>query len=275
MHDVRPAGAHPPASALTAFALTGSLEPLPGGEYTAWRVGDIVLKRVDVPHAQLEWQASLYDWLRYQDQFRVPGAIRADDGALVVDGWYATTFLPGRHVHGRWLDIVEVGEVFHAAIASVGRPAFMDDRTDPWSIGDRVAWDELPVEEVPETKHLLRLVDHLRPIAAPSQLIHGDLTGNVLFDDDLPPAVIDLSPYFRPPAFASAVVVADALVWEGADASLLRALDRDAAFPQYLLRALIYRAVTDRLFRLHQPLRPDSDDPYRGAVDLAIAVSLT
>ena len=275
MHDVRPAGARPPVSALTAFALAGSPEPLPGGEYTAWRVGDVVLKPVDVPDAQLEWQASLYDWLRNQDQFRVPGAIRADDGALVVDGWYATTFLPGRHVHGRWLDIVEVGEVFHAAIAPVRRPAFIDDRTDPWSIGDRVAWDELAVEDVPETKHLLRLVDHLRPITAPPQLIHGDLTGNVLFDDDLPPAVIDLSPYFRPPAFASAVVVADALVWEGADASLLRVLDRDATFPQYLLRALIYRAVTDRLFRLDQPLRPDRDDPYRSAVDLAIAASLT
>jgi uncharacterized protein (TIGR02569 family) len=277
MHDVRPAGARPPSSVLTAFALavTGSPEPLPGGEDTAWRVGDVVLKPVDVPDAQLDWQASLYDRLRDQDQFRVPGAIRADDGALVVDGWYATTFLPGRSVHGRWLDIVKVGEVFHAAIASVRRPAFLDDRTDPWSIGDRVAWDELSVEDVPETKHLQRLVDHLRPITVPPQLIHGDLTGNVLFDDDLPPAVIDLSPYFRPPAFASAVVVADALVWEGADASLLRAVDGDADFPQYLLRALIYRAVTDRLFRLDQPLRPDSDDPYRSAVDLAIAASLT
>src|ERR671910_25722 len=90
MHDARPAGARPPASALTAFALAGSPEPLPGGEYTAWRVGDVVLKPVDVPNAQLEWQASLYDWLRDQDQFRVPGAIRADDGALVVDGWHAT-----------------------------------------------------------------------------------------------------------------------------------------------------------------------------------------
>lgn len=275
MHVVRPAGARPPSSVLAAFTPSGCPEPLAGGENRAWRVGDVVLKPVDVPDAQLEWQASLYDRLQNQDRFRVPGAIRAGDGALVVDGWYATTFLPGRHVHGRWLDVVQVGEVFHAAIASVRRPAFLDDRTDPWSIGDRVAWGELSVHDVPETKHLQRLVDHLRPITAPTQVIHGDLTGNVLFDDELPPAVIDLSPYFRPPAFALAGVVADALVWEGADASLLDAMDRDAALPQYLLRALIYRTVTDRLFRLDQPLRPDSDDPYLSAVDLAIAASVT
>jgi hypothetical protein len=61
----------------------------------------------------------------------------------------------------------------------------------------------------------------------------------VLFDDQLPPAVIDFSPYWRPTAFASAIVVADALVWEGAPDELADAVD-----PQYLLRALIYRAVT-------------------------------
>lgn len=242
MHDVCPAGARPPASAVTAFALAGSPEPLAGGEYTAWRVGDLVLKPVGVP---------------------------------VVDGWHATTFLPGRSVHGRWLDIVEVGEVFHAAIASVRRPAFMDDRPIRGRSATGSPGMNCPVEDVPETKHLLRLVDHLRPIIAPPQLIHGDLTGNVLFDDDLPPAVIDLSPYFRPPAFASAVVVADALVWKGRGRIAPASVGSGCRVPAVLLRALIYRAVTDRLFRLDQPLRPDSDDPYRSAVDLAIAASLT
>ena len=51
--------------------------------------------------------------------------------------------------------------------------------------------------------------------------MHGDLTGNVLFARGLPPAVIDFSPYWRPVGFASAVVVGDALLWEGADESLL------------------------------------------------------
>ena len=38
--------------------------------------------------------------------------------------------------------------------------------------------------------------------------MHGDLTGNVLFAEGLPPAILDLSLYFRPPGFATAVVLA-------------------------------------------------------------------
>ena len=41
------------------------------------------------------------------------------------------------------------------------------------------------------------------------QLVHCDLTGNVLFAAGLPPAVIDISPYWRPPSYAEGVVVAD------------------------------------------------------------------
>ena len=248
---------------------------LPDGQGNAWRVGNAVLKRVDVPVPQLEWQASLFDSLQDRAPFRVPRAIRTEAGDLSVGGWFAMTYLRGRWEPGRWLDVVAVGEAFHAAVSSVPRPAFIDERDDPWSIGDRVAWGDLSVDAIPKTKHLERLIAHLSDVSAPSQLIHGDLTGNVLFDEELAPAILDLSPYFRPTSFASAIVVADALVWEGADASLLEGMTHERDFGQYLLRALIYRIVTDRLFRLDQQLRPDEDDPYLPAVDLAIATSRT
>ena len=120
--------------------------------------------------------------------------------------------------------MIAVGERFHAALDGVPRPSLIDTRTDQWAIGDRVAWGELPAARFAHVKHLPRLVDALRPIDAPSQLVHGDLTGNVLFAPGLPPAVIDFSPYWRPTGFASAVVVGDALAWEGADESLLDAV---------------------------------------------------
>ena len=107
-------------------------------------------------------------------------------------------------------------------------------------------------------------------MTAPSQLIHGDLSGNVLLHHELPPAIIDFSPYWRPAAFASAIVVIDALVWEDADARLLAAAGPVDDFGQYLIRALIFRIVTDSIIAGYQPraARAD-DDPWALAVDLA------
>jgi hypothetical protein len=109
-------------------------------------------------------------------------------------------------------------------------------------------------------------------VSGTAQLFHGDLTGNVLFHPHLPPLVIDLSPYWRPPAFASAVVIADALVFEGARSDVVQPMLVDPIFPQYLLRALIFRAVTDHLARPHLR-RPDVDDPYQPAVALAVRLA--
>lgn len=260
----------PSADVLDAFGTTGRAKQLSDGRHATWRVGDIVLKAADISEGQLAWQTTLHQRLQGNDGFRVPRAVRTRDGRLLVDGWYAMTYLPGRHEPGRWLDIIDAGTVFHRAVAGEPAPAFLAERTDPWSIGDRVAWSERSADDVPETKHLDRLVALLRPVAARSQLIHGDLSGNVLFDDRLPFAILDLSPYYRPAGFAAAIVVADALAWEGADDSLTRAFDADGDFPQYFLRALIYRVVNDRLFRLDEPLRPDDADPYAMPVELAV-----
>jgi uncharacterized protein (TIGR02569 family) len=258
----------PSARVLAAFGASESPVPLAGGQETTWRSGDVVLKPLDRGETELAWQAELFDSLAC-DAFRVPRSIRAGDGSLVVEGWCAAEFLEGGHGARRWADVIAVGECFHAALANVPRPDFLDRRTDRWSVGDRVAWGELAADEYLHVKHLPRLLAALRPVAAPGRLIHGDLTGNVLFAAGLPPAVIDFVPYWRPPGFASAIVVADALVWEGADEGVLEAVAGVEDFPQYLLRALIFRAVTDRLFRLDEPLRPDSADPYLPAVDLA------
>jgi uncharacterized protein (TIGR02569 family) len=163
-----------------------------------------------------------------------------------------------------------VGERFHAALRGIPRPPFLDRRSSPWAISDRVAWGEIPAGDFAQVRHLPRLSGALRPVAAPGQLIHGDLTGNVLFHDQLPPAIIDLSPYWRPAAFGSAIVVADALVWEGADSQILDAVGHIGDFGQYLVRALIYRAVTDWMLTKGQPAESGADDdPWAPAVDLA------
>jgi len=187
-----------------------------------------VLKPLDRSPVEVAWQAETLGPLSC-DGFRVARPRRE-----IVAGWTASEYVEGRHEHGRWLEIIAVGERLHAALADVPRPdAVLEANLDPWRTGDRVAWGDEPFAEVDD---LLAL---RRPVTAPSQLVHGDLTGNVLFHDELPPAVIDLAAYWRPAGYASAIVVADALVWEGAPAEVAAAVD-----PQLLLRALVYRAVT-------------------------------
>jgi uncharacterized protein (TIGR02569 family) len=163
-----------------------------------------------------------------------------------------------------------VGHRFHAALVGRPRPGFLDRRTHHWAVGDRVAWGELPAATFADVKHVPRLVAALRPVdESASQLVHGDLTGNVLFADGLPPAVIDFSPFWRPPGYAAAIVVGDALVWEGADEGLLAAVADVEDLPQLLLRALIFRAVVDALFRAGEPHRRDDDDCFLRPVELA------
>lgn len=64
-----------------------------------------------------------------------------------------------------------------------------------------------------------RLQYALEPLGRP-QIVHADLTNNVLFAPRPAPAIIDISPYWRAPEYADGIVVADALCWHGAPASL-------------------------------------------------------
>jgi uncharacterized protein (TIGR02569 family) len=244
---------------LAAFGAAGEPVPLPSGEGTSWLAGDVVLKPVQLSMAEEEvrWQAEVLGSLRLRC-VRVAFPLRARDGRLVVDGWYAMERLEGRHEERRWRDVISAGDALHAALAGAARPEFIDRRTDPWAVGDRVAWGELDPGPYLAVPHVPQLLAALEPVDEPSQLVHGDLTGNVLFAEGLPPAVIDFAPYWRPTGFAAGVVVADALVWEGADASLLGAAPR-----QHVLRALIYRAVVNRLF--------GGEDDFGPAVGLAVS----
>ncbi|MEN3281630.1 MAG: hypothetical protein V7607_2770 [Solirubrobacteraceae bacterium] len=247
---------------------------LDGGQGSSWRVGETVLKPLAMAEDELAWQAHTNERIVCLG-FRVAAPLRAADGALVLDGWTATKAVSGRHEERRWADIIAAGERFHAALAGVGRPDFLDRRTNPWSVADRVAWGETPADAYMDTKHLPRLTAALRPVHAPSQVVHSDLTGNVLFDEHLPPAIIDFSPYWRPTAYAAAIVVGDALTWEGADETVLDAVAHIEDFGQHLLRAVIFRAVTDRIFRPDARHAPDDADPFMLPVELACRLAAT
>ena len=86
----------------------------------------------------------------------------------------------------------------------------------------------------------------------------------MLFDDELVPAIIDPTPYWRPAGFASAIVVHDAIRWWSADPEpLIAATAHLEEFPQLFVRAAIYRMVTSIVMGTGNP------ETRREIVDLA------
>ena len=131
-----------------------------------------------------------------------------------------------------------------------------------------MAWEEAESPRGYDT--LGRLLEVRRPVTLSSQLVHGDLSENVLFAEGQDPAVIDVTPYWRPVGFASAVVVADAILWHRADPeALLDCVAHVDEFPQLLVRALIFRTVTTIGFARDEPPLAE----YQPAVDLAVRLA--
>lgn len=254
----------PGRAVLDAFGAIARLVALPLGQRTAWRSGDLVLKPLDGEVDALEWLDDVLSSARPSDRVRWTRPLRArTSGSLIVDGWTAWTYVEGEHDRNRWGDTIRAGEAFAELLERVDAPGFLKRRDDPWAIADRVAWGEASIDDLDRIPHVRRLRSVLTPVQATSQLVHGDLAGNVLFHPTLPPAVIDPSLYWRPASYASAIVVVDAMTFHGETASLLDALPASADFPQFLVRALLFRIVTDHL----RGVPPRVPDPYDHVVD--------
>jgi uncharacterized protein (TIGR02569 family) len=229
-----------------------------------------VLKPVD-DEPEARWLAELTRSVR-ENGFRVSRPIAAADGRWIVDGWSAWSWVSGAHSATRWPELLAAAAAFHETLSGAPRPEFIDRRADRWRIAARVAWGELPWAELRDTIHLAALVAARGPVTLPAQLVHCDLTGNVLFEPGLPPAIIDLSLYWRPPEYSAALVVADAITWEGAPESTVTLIEHLTEWRQLFLRAVIFRVVVNELARRAAPPRGDVSHHYGRIVALARSV---
>ncbi|MFB6777294.1 phosphotransferase [Streptomyces sp. NPDC056352] len=229
---------------LAAFGLTGRPVLLAGGQGQSVFAGGAVLKPAGSAEG-VEWAAELFAGVQGDERFRVPRPLRSAAGGYVVDGWMASEFVAGESgPAGRWDELLVAGRAFHRALRTVSRPEVLDREQHRWAVADRVAWGETTVAVPPDVREPLRgLCALLQPVEAPSQLIHGDLTGNVLFAPRLAPAVIDFSPYWRPVSYADAIVAADGLLYYDEDRELVESAVPGADGLQMLVRALIFRLV--------------------------------
>lgn len=233
-----------PVAVQDAFGLVGAPVILPGGEGRCVRAGDAVLKPVD-DVVEATWSADLLARV-IEDGFRVARPLRSHDGSWVVDGWSAAAFVDGHAgPAGRWEELLAAGRAFHHALREETRPEFLAQRSHRWAVADRVAWGEASAEPVRSVQPFLdELMGRLGPdVEQGLQLVHGDLSGNVLFAPGLPPAIIDLSAYWREPEYAAAIAAVDGTLWFDAGDDVLNLLGRGHRSTQHLVRALIFRLV--------------------------------
>jgi uncharacterized protein (TIGR02569 family) len=233
----------PPEHVRAAFGVPGDTpQPLAGGRGRAYRCGSVVLKRVG-DHAEASWLAGIFE------QISVPGVriarpVRSSDGRWVIAGWTAHRFVSGRTAP-RFEEVIEVGNALHGALAETAKPRFLDQRDGLYAWADRISWGELPADDARlgdgvGAAAFAALAHGRRPVELPQQLVHGDLTGNVLFAGSAPPAVIDITPYWRPVTWATGIVVVDAIAWGGADLELATT-QQTSQWRQILRRALMCR----------------------------------
>ncbi|MEX0896334.1 MAG: TIGR02569 family protein [Patescibacteria group bacterium] len=237
----------PSIDVIKAFGEEAEPVLLSGGEGFSYKVGNIVLKPVqDVEQAS--WNADVLSSID-EDGFRVLRSIRSMGGEWVYKGWQAFQYLEGDEKKGNWTEKIAVSRRFHEKLRGISKPDFIGKRDIPWERADLAVWSEQPIEFHPAVQHITdSLSAHIQPIEAKEQLIHGDMTGNILFHPTFPPAIIDFSPYWRSAEYATAIIIVDSIVWEGAPDNLLQEMDNTTENNQLLMRAALWRMKTSELF---------------------------
>lgn len=233
-----------------AFDAVDAPHLLPGGEGRTYRAGDIVYRR-EANIVEATYLADVYHSL-HSDDFRVPRPIRTKQGSWISStGWSAWTFVPGRPAGQADLpSVVAAVRAFHRALADLPYPAYLATRDTLYDRTDQTAWDMVPDTIEPELLPLVTELLRLRQPVAPlrPQLIHGDLNEeNILVAPGVPPALIDLTPYWRPPEFGLAVLA----YWFGpyrGDINVLSAFAEVQEFDQMLVRAALRTLLISQAF---------------------------
>ena len=259
----------PPEHVLATFGVkSGEPEQLGAGWEGGWRYGEIVVAQI-TDHARAAWSAKVRETL-FVDGLRLARPVRSTDGRYVVSGWRADTFVAGAP-EPRDDEVVATGVRLHEATSKLERPRFLTQMpVPPWTdvdvftAADRAAWEDRPLQNLPlgapvlpetedrtkATELLTQLAGLRKPTKSPSQLVHGDLYGTVLFAGAAAPGITDITPYWRPASWAAGVVVVDALSWGDADDGLVERWDALPEWPQMLLRALMFRLAVHALHPL-------------------------
>ena len=135
-----------------------------------------------------------------------PGAL----GGWEIDGWVAWQWIGGETAPEAWTrDTLLAVRAYHDLLTTLPCQSALMHRSDPWARADRVAWGETDADYPEDYRELLNPLLVKPTPTLPNQLVHADLSGNVVLSSNEVPGIIDPTLYWRPTAFAEAVVLVD------------------------------------------------------------------
>lgn len=232
------------------FTNSNNIEKLAGGEDKSYRVGDLSIKPV-IENEKYEWVAKSFEDLS-SSEILISKPVKSLNGNYIENGYCATNFIPGSFYENRMIQKLEAADKFHKLTKNIVKPGDFSKWSSPWSFSTQVAWQEieLPGNFNKKAKDILyKLINHLEDLALDFQFIHTDPAGNILFNNNGIPIIIDITPDFRPVEYANALLVVDSIAWHNEPIISLDLLKYDSKVKkQLILRAVIFRLCVPLFF---------------------------
>jgi len=233
---------------LKAFNIQEKGVALEGGQSTSIKYGDLVIKPVSDEAYYIQC-AKIFNQVKPKG-YRISRAVKSTNGNYVEQGYGATRFEPGTDIDEALEDKVEAAKLFLKDLEQVDYSQFQFSE-DPWSKANDILWRNQPLDYgwCDEIKQFFaNLFEELLPCERNYQIIHGDLGGNIMLDDDLGPLIIDFSPTVAPKEYAIALIITDSIAWARLPLSSIDVLDDFEHYAPYLQRAILFRLLTIPFF---------------------------
>lgn len=226
-----------------------AIEKLEGGQNESFKVGNYVFKPVSEPEKYI-WIASIFEDIS-PDSVLISKPIKSKYGNYIEEGYGVTEFIPGTFHPFMMREKLEAAHRFHKFLSCIEKPDDFNEWTSPWTESGRIAWgeNELPKTFDKRAKFIINsLLEQIVQINLDSQLIHSDLSGNILFNSAVP-LFIDFSPDFRPLEYAHTILVTDSIAWNEEPLESLDLLQLNTDIKkQLVLRAIVFRICVPLFF---------------------------
>lgn len=225
---------------IAKFTSATNVELLRGGRNESLKAGNFVLKPVHESEKYI-WLSECLNQIDFLDlQVAVP--VKSREGNYIENSIGATRYFEATFLQGKLEKKLEICRRLNDIISKIPKPSGFDSWENPWTKAQSLAWSNFNVSAVKTPAEINALLNMRTHIEMRRQLVHVDLAGNILFDKNENPVVIDFTPGFYPKEYAEVLLLIDSIAWYDTSIENLRLLHlTEDLRKQLILRALIFR----------------------------------